>query len=308
MLTHKRLTRFARGGLVAVAILTAGLMSMPFTASAALGDWSPGPNAAGSNTYAGQIDLPTPGAVVFATGEFEIRGWVVDQSAQGWAGIDDMDVYDGIAGAGGTFLGKAIIAQPRTDVSDAFSNPYWAASGFRFTVRGGTLAAGPHQLTVYAHTPGKGYWYQQVTVNIAVSADQAKFPSDPMVVIDGPDEQEKVDTSKDYTLNGYALDRNALSYQGAGVDRVQLYLGGERGSSTAIYLGDATLNHYNAEAAAYGAQFNNAGWEFTFSPTHYTSGDTELWAYARSTVTGQETKVRQWFTIYDVPATATPTS
>lgn len=84
---------------------------------AATAEWQPGPDAILDNTYAGSIDLPAAGATVSATQAVTVAGWVVDRAADGWAGIDTVHVYDGLAGQGGSFLGQAVVALPRADVA-----------------------------------------------------------------------------------------------------------------------------------------------------------------------------------------------
>src|SRR5262249_61558355 len=76
---------------------------------------------------------------------------------------------------GGSMLARASVAQTRPDVAAALGNPYWAASGFGAFVGGGAVPAGGQTLSVYAHT-GKGWWFQQVQVNVSSSAPSAVAP------------------------------------------------------------------------------------------------------------------------------------
>src|SRR5437899_2706812 len=85
---------------------------------AAPGQWLPGPEAILDNTYAGVVDQPIDGSTTASNQPIAVSGWVVDQTADGWAGIDAVHVYDGLAGAGGTFLGQASVAQSRPDVGE----------------------------------------------------------------------------------------------------------------------------------------------------------------------------------------------
>jgi hypothetical protein len=259
----------------------------------------PGPFASGADTYAGFIDSPTNGIRVFSTGTIQLKGWVVDQSAQGWAGIDQIDVYDGRADAGGKFLGSASIAQVREDVARGFNNGYWLNSGFSMTINANNLAgSGNRTLAVYAHTPNKGWWFKEVTVQRTASVSQSPFPQDPTVVIQGPDSDERVPTNEDYKLNGYAIDRNATGVtNNAGIARVQIYLDGQRG--TGVLLGEATINLPNGESGTYGSQFGSGGWEFTISPTKISSEKHTIYVYALSAVTGAENFVARTFEIYD---------
>src|SRR5689334_12148536 len=120
------------------------LLGSTASAVAAAGDWQPGPDAMLDDTYTGFIDQPASSATIATNGSLTIAGWVVDQAAEGWAGIDAVHVYDGLAGQGGTFLGQASSAQSRPDVAQALGNPFWANSGFTLALGAGRLAPGPH--------------------------------------------------------------------------------------------------------------------------------------------------------------------
>src|SRR5262249_11627566 len=147
-----------------------GTLVLPSSASAdAITDWTPGPGGASDNTFTGFIDVPTRGATV-GSGDFSVAGWFVDRTAQGWAGADDVQLWVGTMDGGGRMLANAVFAESRPDVAAALGNPYWAASGFGATVPSGALSPGDQLLSIYAHTPGKGWWYKQVPVNVSASA------------------------------------------------------------------------------------------------------------------------------------------
>jgi hypothetical protein len=114
-------------------------LGAPAAALAATGDWQPGPNASLDNTYTGFIDAPASGSTVSSNQPMIVSGWVVDRVAEGWAGIDNVHIYDGLAGEGGTFLGQANFAQSRPDVGQVLGNPFWTNSGFALRGRGGTF-------------------------------------------------------------------------------------------------------------------------------------------------------------------------
>src|SRR5258708_171732 len=114
------------------------------------------------NSYTGNVDQPVNGSIVPFDQPVAVVGWVIDRTADGWAGIDDLHVYEGLAGQG-TFLGRASFAQSRPDVAQALDNPFWSDSGFVLSLPAGSLNAGGHTLTVYAHTPSKGWWFTQIS-------------------------------------------------------------------------------------------------------------------------------------------------
>src|SRR4029077_7492007 len=78
---------------------------------------------------------------------------------------------------GGKMLAKAVFAQNRPDVASATGNPFWAASGFGADIPASSLATGNQTLSVYAHTPGKGWWFKQVNVNVSASAATNPAPA-----------------------------------------------------------------------------------------------------------------------------------
>ena len=282
------------------------LLGLALTPSvlAAPSSWQPGPDAAGDNTYAGVIDLPVSGSTVPSNQPVTISGWVVDQSADGWAGVDNVHVYDGLAGQGGTFLGQATFAQSRPDVAQALGNPFFTNSGFGLTVGAGVLAAGPHTLSVYAHTPAKGWWFTQVPVTAAPTAVQpaAAQPSAaqpaggaaPVNVLLHPSMVTISKQQDHYSIKGYALDPSATD---AGIDHVDVYMDEMRGHG-GTYLGRASLGQDSPEAAgAYGSRFEQAGYQLDFKPVNFNVGDHHIYSYAVSSITGQETMAVTGFKI-----------
>jgi hypothetical protein len=71
------------------------------------GDWSPAAGAMGDNTYEGFIDQPASGAAISPGASFPVSGWVVDTTAEGWSGIDGVQVM-----LGSTLLTTAIRTTP----------------------------------------------------------------------------------------------------------------------------------------------------------------------------------------------------
>jgi hypothetical protein len=284
---------------------------VPATVSAdTFTSWSPGPGAVLDNTYDGYIDTPRMNATV-PTGSFPVSGWFVDRQAQGWAGADDVQIWLGLMGSGGKLLTKANFALPRPDVAAATNNPWALYSGFGAVVPAGSVPAGTQVLSVYAHTPGKGWWYKQVQVNVSATAAAATSGATapaagvvsggalPIVGIDKPKDGENVPTKNDYTIIGYALDKNALPGQGvagSGINRVEVWLG-EKEAQGSKFLGEAELGYGSESAAAYGSQFASSGWRLTFKPTQFKANSYVIFAYAHSVVTGKEDVATRYFVI-----------
>jgi hypothetical protein len=129
------------------------------------GAWAPGPAAAGDkNQLAGVIDAPASGATL-APGPLSLSGWFVDTTAQGWTGVDDVEIFDGTMESGRP-LGHAQFQQNRPDVAAALKNQFWAASGWSASVSTLGLPAGATTLSVYVHTPGRGWWLRQVPITL----------------------------------------------------------------------------------------------------------------------------------------------
>ncbi|MBV9543962.1 MAG: hypothetical protein JOY61_06260 [Chloroflexi bacterium] len=148
------------------------------------GAWAPGPAASGDrNQMAGVIDAPSNAAGVTGT-SLQVTGWFVDLSAQGWAGADDVEIFSGTMETGKP-LAHALFAQNRPDVANALKTPFWAASGWGAVVPTTVLPTGPVTLSVYVHTPNKGWWVRQVSVS--VRPGNAPPPTTPAPSIYGND-------------------------------------------------------------------------------------------------------------------------
>jgi hypothetical protein len=172
-------------------------------------------------------------------------------------------------------------------------------------------------LTVYAHTPGKGTWWKQVTVNASSSAPAAPAPAaagapapagtvsggvPPVLVIEKPKGAEIIKTSvSDYEISGYAVDPNAApnqGSQGSGIDHVTVYMDYDKTDPSTTFLGEADLAFSSDTArAAYGDRGAAAGWRLTFKPTKFKAKGHTLWVYAHSDVTGKETLEMRSFDI-----------
>jgi hypothetical protein len=271
-----------------------------------LTDWTPGPNAVLDDTYDGVIDAPALNTNL-SSDPFMVSGWFVDRTAQGWAGADDVQIWQGTMDGGGTMLAHAAFAQDRPDVAAFEGNPFWEASGFGGVVPAGALGAGPQVLSVYVHAGEKGWWYKQVQVNVSSSAGAPQpaaasggGASTPIVGIEKPKDGEVVLTKSDYEIIGYAVDKNAAPNQGvagSGIDRVQVYIGAER-ENGGTFVGEATLAYSDpVPVGLYGGQFASAGWRLTFKPTLFHSNTYLMFAYARSAISGKEDVVSRFFQI-----------
>lgn len=278
--------------LVVACALAAVVPALPVSAQSS--GWSGGPGAIGDNTYDGFVDVPAGGATVPGSGQFTVAGWFVDRQAEGWAGADDVQVFLGAMDGGGTMLAKALIAQNRPDVGAALGNPFWAASGFSAAVNGASVPGAQQTLSVYAHTPGKGWWFKQVSVTGGGAAAGPAAPApvaggarvasgSPVVEIITPAHDEKVPTNSEYTITGTATDPG---FGPAGIDDIQVFINGERGSPYSTALGSIVPDSTGA-------------WSLTFKPTRFPAMHSNLYVYAHSGTTNRETLVSREFNIVE---------
>jgi hypothetical protein len=245
--------------------------------------WVPGPGGVGDTTISGAVDQPS------STTANVLTGWVVDTTAQGWSGIDDVQIFNGLMDGGGHLVAHPVFQLNRPDVASSLNNAYWAASGWSASIPNGATGVGA-VLYVYAHTPAKGWWYQQAILNVPFAGSQPA----PRLDVELPTPLATVHDKSPYTMRGSAYDPLAGPGQGTGVDRVQVYLNGDRQSG--IYIGDAQPGVFDNFAARAGPQFANAGWQLTFQTSSWLDTQTDnslvpMTVYARSSLTDEEAKV-----------------
>ena len=157
--------------MLAVSVFGSLTAATPAAAQSApgVGAWQPGPAASGDrNSLAGVIDVPANGASL-QMGNLTIGGWVVDLTAQGWTGIDDVEIFVGTMDGGGRPLGHAQFQVNRPDVANALKNGFWTGAGFTANISTLGLPAGVNALSVYAHTPSRGWWFRPVNITLRAS-------------------------------------------------------------------------------------------------------------------------------------------
>jgi hypothetical protein len=256
--------------------------------------WTAGQNAVGNDTYSGFIDTPATGSTITRNSKVVVQGWVVDRTAAGWTGIDGVQIYLGLPDQGGSLLSTASIGQRRDDVAAALGNPSFASAGFAASFADNGLVAGSNTLTVYAHTPDKGWWYKQVDIHVD-PLPAIPYADDPLVVVREVVPSLNVSqTTPNMTLRGYAIDRNlplnmVLGVGGSGVTRIQFYLDGPRQGGT--FLGNPQLGQNNREATGFGERFLQSGWELTVHPTEFSVDKHEFFIYAASAYWPNETLI-----------------
>ena len=116
-------------------------------------------------------------------------GWTVDTAAEGWSGIDDVQIFLGQMDSG-TLVGRATLGFNRTDVAAATGNQFWSTAGWSASVDTGALHSGDNPLFVYAHTPSKGWWFTQLTVSLGAPSLLEGAP--PTVNVSAPRPNEHI--------------------------------------------------------------------------------------------------------------------
>lgn len=163
-----------RTGLLALALAAAAVLGSPVgvvRSQGMGGTWQAGPGATGPSAVVGLVEVPAIATRVTAGESFDISGWVVDTTAEGWAGVDEVRVYDGLMEGGGTLLARGVVALDRPDVAARLGNPSWSASGFRATVPTPGVGPGTTPLLVYVRTPDRGWWFIPLSVNAVRRAE-----------------------------------------------------------------------------------------------------------------------------------------
>ncbi|GAI57977.1 unnamed protein product, partial [marine sediment metagenome] len=111
------------------------------------------------------VDLPSPNQQL--SGDFELAGWAVEQSAMDSTGITAIHVYDGPANGEQNMLGVAQYGIARPDVASNFGKANFTNCGFKLIVNSSKLTNGKHALYVYAYNPNLGWKYVTVAINYA---------------------------------------------------------------------------------------------------------------------------------------------
>jgi hypothetical protein len=240
------------------------------------GDWQPAAGAAGDNTIEGFIDQPAAGANIAAGAPVGVSGWVVDTTAEGWSGVDDVQVL-----LGSTLLTHVGVGVSRPDVANALGNPFFGNAGFSGVVSN-PLPGGAQTLTIVAHTPGRGSWSKQVIVDVGGSgaATTGVAASGLVLRIIAPSTDDLIPSNTSGVIYGVAYDTRTRAELGVGVDRIQLYLDGPRGQAGSQNLGDAAQSGTN--------------WSLAWAPTRFNHVlHHVLFVYARSAVTGEEVLLQE---------------
>jgi len=198
-------------GLAAVSVALTTFGPSYAQTAPAMGSWQAGPDAQGPSTIVGRPETPRAGQSLNPATNLLVSGWAADTTAQGWAGIDGVEVRD----SKGTKLATGTVGLARADIAEALGSNF-RNSGFTAVVPGSAISnlpAGNQSLSVYLHTPDKGTWFRSVSVNVLAPL-ALPFPNDPVVWIAKPQDGMNItqkQVNNKITFSGVALDRNPLS-------------------------------------------------------------------------------------------------
>jgi hypothetical protein len=119
-----------------------------------------------------------------------------------------------------------------------------------------------------------------LTAPIGATGSRSEAPGNPAGTVDSPADGAAVAGS--VTVVGWAVDAAAGGGEGAGVERVRIFVDG-------AYQGDAEHGTVRPDvAAAYGARFAGAGWAYHLDLAALDLGPHSIEAVVRSTVSGEE--------------------
>lgn len=141
---------------ISTVLVLASCLLNPLVASA--DTWGSTADSQGNVGLQGFVDQPKPGSTVLRGSAFTVSGWVVDPTAQGWSGVDAVQLYWGNSGPDGKLIANARVGLSRPDVAEATGSAYWNTAGFAVDVSGWDFQPGDNLFTVYAHTAGRGWW------------------------------------------------------------------------------------------------------------------------------------------------------
>jgi hypothetical protein len=223
------------------------------------------------------MSIDTPANWASVSGRFTVAGWALDRGAATGNGVDAVHVYaypNPGSGAAPLFFGGVAVGGARGDVGAAF--------GAQFTNSGwgiaNSLPAGNYQLVAFAHSTVTGTFSGSTSIMVNVVG----ATSAPRMALDSPGNGQIVFNS--FGVGGWAIDTGAAS--GTGVDAVHVYAYPNPGSGAApLFLGVAAYGAPRGDIAnAFGARFQNSGYNFAVS--NLAPGAYQIVAYAHSTVTG----------------------
>jgi hypothetical protein len=204
----------------------------------------------------------------------------------GWAA----DPHDGAVGTvkvyiDGALVGNASTGLARADVSAAFNNPNYANSGWSFVYSASYLGAGTHTVSAIA-TDTLGASTNLGSKTITISGNAPPFGNLDWVG-DQKNGASAIPSADVVAVVGWAADGHDI----APVKQVQVSIDG-------MVVGNASLGSARPDvAAAFGANFVNAGWSFVYSASYLGAGTHTVSAIATDSLGASTSLGSKTFTI-----------
>ena len=230
------------------------------------------------------LQIESPGSGNEVQQPFVLTGWALDANAAVDPGVSTITVWAFSSTGTPYFLGEATRGLSRPDVA-AFFGPQFTDSGYALSVKG--LPPGNYLIGVYGLVTATQSLAAigSVAVNILPAG---------MLHIDVPAPSSTVGSS--FVIGGWAIDPAALS--GTGIATIHVWAFKTDGTAS-VFLGAASFGSRPDVAAAFGPQFQNAG--FSLAATGLSRGDWHVGVYAMSTVSGLFDMAQAFFVTVPAP-------
>jgi hypothetical protein len=312
----------------------AALVSLALVATAALSSAPVGAAGAGSCSSGPVLDLANPSAGdLLSPGDYIVSGVARDPASTSGDGIDRVELFVGNRDLGGTEVGAAVpqqgvfavTAKLPTNVTGgtsffayahsavtgqevAVSVPVFLGAAPTPTPRSGTEAAATPVVPAVAQVSCAPATSSTAPVSAPSTSSTAPITalaiavsSAPVLQLANPNANDTL-LLGDYVISGLAYAPGAT--QGVGVDRVEFFLGSRDAGGT--FLGSAVPGESAELNATPGSLLAAGGFVTKITvPSQNRGGTTTFFAYARNSVTGQETVVSVPVAV-GAPPTPTP--
>lgn len=253
------------------------------------------------------VDSPKNGQSV--SGNFELVGWALEQSALNCTGVTAVHVYDGKANGEKNMLGVANYGITRPDVAEAFGRAGFNNSGFNLQINSAKMSDGQHQLYIYAYNNYLGWQYATVKVNVANGSSGTSLEEDDSenlylssdkstlantnnnttgqaylstgvqkVLINADTPKNGQAVSGSFEITGWAVERSAVN--STGITAIHIYDGKANGAGNMV--GVATYGLSRQDVADYFGKSNlkNSGFKLNVDASKLSNGKHTLYIYA----------------------------
>ncbi|NQT66202.1 MAG: N-acetylmuramoyl-L-alanine amidase [Actinobacteria bacterium] len=254
------------------------------------------------------IDEPTNSQTI--GGNFELKGWAVEQSGVNSPEITAVHVYDGPAAGAKNMVGNATYGIARPDVAQSFGKANFTNCGFTLGVDSSRLTKGTHVLYVYAHNEQLGWAYTTVKVNVLNDGsnvgNQDNSISTPVqgtvetnttnttnnstsnqnynssgtqkVLINIDSLKNNQQVSGSFELTGWAVEQSAMD--STGITAMHVYDGPANGEQNMLSVAQYGIARPDVASNFGKANFTNCGFKLIVNSSKLTNGKHTLYVYA----------------------------